>query len=534
PNTRTTGPTPGPAAAAAAAAAHTGGGGAGGVRRSNSVMSAAASGPQAPGAGAAAGAGAAGLQPADAAPPAAPSGVASPTTSQQSMSLPTPAARAALAGQTAASAAGGDGGGGGGGGAVEVDNLASEAAGGGGGGTEVSSISGGDGGGGPLRPPAAQTSYRADSTLSLAVHRGAAAMDWEGDGQNEVRGPEHLLPAPSGTSAQHAARAPAHSHRPQPRPLPGRTPASGPTAHHGNNNANNATSGGSGGPSSAASSPRHPAEHPSLVTLPEPSLYSKLLLPPLPLPPQLQPAAAAGNQHAPKLEPLPPVATVTVAAATAAEAPEVSAVPASDDSAAAAAAVLLPASLAGEPLNVRATWLAGRPVYGDAVATSCRQSPTPQLRKNHHLMKWRSYGAADFWRTAAASCPAACYTRGLHAPLLLRGLPEEYRGPASWQGPSPRALLEAYVAAHPPAAAACLQLGVADVDSPGEGLAQMRGANFLAMPYSVTAGPGPLDLASQQAALAALRRLQRLDAACMAGTLPYGSLAAALGELEGA
>lgn len=79
------------------------------------------------------------------------------------------------------------------------------------------------------------------------------------------------------------------------------------------------------------------------------------------------------------------------------------------------------------PVNVRATWLAGRTVYGDAVLTTCRQTPMPHVRKNHHSMKWRSYGQADMWRTVAVGFPLASYGRALHAPLLLQSLPTDYR-----------------------------------------------------------------------------------------------------------
>ncbi|KXZ56918.1 hypothetical protein GPECTOR_1g828 [Gonium pectorale] len=383
----------------------------------------------------------------------------------------------------------------------EAAEPAGEAASGSAGDGAAAGGSGGGGvssGGAPARPPASLGAYRADSTLTLAVHRGPAAMDWEGDGQNEVRGPEHPAPRPT-EHTKHKAHP--HPHRqartqghsagssgamsppgPGPatlRPLALRPPHQGPGggAPGGNNNS---------APSSGAASPRanHPSQHPSLITLLEPSLYSKLLLPPLP-----PPGAADAS-------PPPPLSASAASGA--------GGLPYAD-------------ALAGEPLNVRATWLAGRPLYGDAVATTCRQSPTPHIRKGHHVMKWRRYGPADFWRTATAATPAAAATRALHAHVLLRGLPAEYRGPASWQGPSPRQLLDAYAAAHAAAAPPHLELRVPDVDLPGEGTAELSGTNFLGMPYSVTAGPGSLEVAAQQAALAALWALQDLDARALAG-----------------
>ncbi|KAG2487927.1 hypothetical protein HYH03_013507 [Edaphochlamys debaryana] len=418
----------------------------------------------------------------------------------------------------------------------------------------------GGGGGAAVLPPLALCfgSYRADSTVTLAVHRGAAAMDWEGDGQGEVRGPEHADPtpdvSPTGSTAHvhphphphaHAhphphphAHAHAHAHAHPPSGLgpqrrlsregeasthpsthaaaatPGPAPATngapatgaggGAATGRGEGRAGSGATPGGGGPGSAGpASPRGayvqpPAVHPTLVTLPEPSLYSKLLLPPLALP-------GAGGGSGAAAEPPPPLSTTGLLPPPRGQPPLF--------------------SLAGEPLNVRATWLAGAPVYGDAVATTCRLSPSPHS-KVHHVMKWRHYGARDLWRSATAATPASAYTRALHAPVLLRGLPGEYRGPASWQGPPPRRLLDAYAAAHAAAAPPALALDTPDVDAPGEGCATLAGTNFLGLPYSVTAGPAPLDLASQQAALCALWSLQDLDAACLRGGRSAEELAA--------
>ncbi|GIL42640.1 hypothetical protein Vafri_588, partial [Volvox africanus] len=52
-----------------------------------------------------------------------------------------------------------------------------------------------------MQPPSSSAPYRVDSTLTLAVQRGPAAMDWEADGQNEVRGPEHIAAPGAGPAA---------------------------------------------------------------------------------------------------------------------------------------------------------------------------------------------------------------------------------------------------------------------------------------------------------------------------------------------
>ncbi|GIL99785.1 hypothetical protein Vretimale_4904, partial [Volvox reticuliferus] len=396
-----------------------------------------------------------------------------------------------------------------------------------------------------MQPPSSSAPYRVDSTLTLAVQRGPAAMDWEADGQNEVRGPEHTS-APSAGPATGGGGGGGGRHRGGSRA--GRDTHThdsrlGGKLHHGGapsttavppgaggNRPGGAGAGGSGGGmaeasglptlstklcgggtgNNAAGSPRHANIHPFLSTVPEPSLYSKLLLPPL----SPQPHGRRGVDAATAAD-LPLLGSLRNAAATASRAAGTSSGSVSGSSISA-----LPYSLAGEQLNVRATWLAGKPVYGDAIATTCRQSPTPQIRKNHHVMKWRNYGPKDEWRTANAMAPAAAYVRAVHAPLLLRGLPGEFRGAASWVGPLPRQLLDSYVAAHSPAAAiTSLELVVPDVDLPGEGVAELAGTNFLGLPYKVIAGPGPLEVVSQQAALCALLKLQSLDAACLAGTV---------------
>lgn len=227
---------------------------------------------------------------------------------------------------------------------------------------------------------------------------------------------------------------------------------------------------GSGGRGSGTTSPRHANIHLSLTSTPSPSLYSKLLLPPLPLRPSPADVAAAATSGEPPLLSLQRSIN-------------------GGGSEGGRSIINIARSMSGEPLNVRATWLAGRPVYGDAVATTCRQNPTPHLCKNHHVMKWRNYRAVDVWRTATAAAPAAAYTRSCQSSLLLRGLPSEYRGPASWVGPPPRQLLDAYVASHALTAASySLEFVIPDVDLPGEGLAELKGTNFLGLPYKFKAG----------------------------------------------
>ncbi|GLI69182.1 hypothetical protein VaNZ11_013751, partial [Volvox africanus] len=404
-----------------------------------------------------------------------------------------------------------------------------------------------------MQPPSSSAPYRVDSTLTLAVQRGPAAMDWEADGQNEVRGPEHIsAPAAGPTTAttggggggrhggvSRGGRG-AYPHDSRQRgephhgggPAPTATAAAGGSTRPGGGGGGGAGGGGAAtsglptlstklrdggaghsGRNNAAGSPRHANIHPFITAVPEPSLYSKLLLPPLsPHAPSRRVADAGAVADSPRLASL---RNADAAAASHSAGTSSGRVSGNGSSISA-----LPYSFAGEQLNARATWLAGKPVYGDAVATTCRQSPTPQTRKNHHVMKWRNYSSTDEVRTASAMAPAAAYVRAVHAPLLLRGLPAEFRGPASWVGPLPRQLLDSYVAAHSPAATiTSLELLVPDVDLPGEGVAELAGTTFLGLPYKVTAGPGPLEVVAQQAALSALLKLQSLDAACLRGTV---------------
>ncbi|KAG2442401.1 hypothetical protein HXX76_002487 [Chlamydomonas incerta] len=443
---------------------------------------------------------------------------------------------------------------------------AAQSAGGAGGGATTSA--GGGAAAAVFGPPAVTAvAYRVDSTLTLAVHRGAAAMDWDAGG-NEVRGPERSEVSPTTSTAHRQANAGhtsggnagadsathtqqhhrghhAHQHTQPPAPGPTSPLGSAPTSPRAEGGAG--TGGGAAGVGGGSSVPA--VLHPTSVTLPEPSLYSRLLLPPLPPP---TPAAATDTAHA---DDAPLLYDPTAAAVITITGAELG--PPATAATAGGGGLVLPC-LAGHQLNVRATWLAGRPVYGDVVATTCRQSPTPHLRKNHHVMKWRSYGAAQWWATAAAAAPAAAYVRALHAPLLLRGLPHEFRGPSSWLGPLPRQLLDNYVAAHPPphphpaavvaeaeltpgqyraavGATVQIDLEVPDVDMPGEGSAVVRGTNYLGLLYRVTAGPAPLDLVVQQAALAALHELQRLDVTCLtAGPRLAAAAAAAAPGQQGA
>ncbi|EFJ41719.1 hypothetical protein VOLCADRAFT_98326 [Volvox carteri f. nagariensis] len=315
---------------------------------------------------------------------------------------------------------------------------------GGGGGAVITAVS-------LAQPPASPCVYRAESTLSLAVHRGPAAMDWEADGQTEVRGPEHVA-APSATGGRAGGGGPRGGRQSG---AQGRGAAKTAPAGRSATAASANRSGGGGGGAAAAAGAGLPA------------LQGKR---------GSGSGAvgggggsgggghnASGGGSSPRHLMLPPLPAT-------------------------------PSSQGG-----------GRRSFDAAAAAATAAAEPPPLAS---------------LRNAIALLSPAAYTRAAHAPLLLRGLPAEYRGPASWVGPPPRQLLDNYMAAHSPAAAiTSLELVVPDVDLPGEGLAELAGTNFLGLPYKVTAGPGPLDIVSQQVALSALLELQSLDAACLGGTV---------------
>lgn len=252
--------------------------------------------------------------------------------------------------------------------------------------------------------PTTSTAHRQANAAHTSGHAGADSAT-----RTQHRHPEH----------HHHHHHP-HQHTQQPAAGPTSPLASAPTSPRLEGGAAGIGTGGGGGGGGGDGSSVPAVLHPTSVTLPEPSLYSRLLLPPLPAPTPATATDTARGDDAPLLyDPSSAILTIAFGPTAAAGA-------AAPGGGGGAGGVVLPC-LASQQLNVRATWLAGRPVYGDAVATTCRQSPTPHVRKNHHVMKWRSYGAAQWWATAAAATPAAAYVRALHAPLLLRGLPREFR-----------------------------------------------------------------------------------------------------------
>ncbi|GBF89034.1 hypothetical protein Rsub_01533 [Raphidocelis subcapitata] len=232
--------------------------------------------------------------------------------------------------------------------------------------------------------------------------------------------------------------------------------------------------------------------------------------------------------------------------------------------------------------NTRASWLAGRPVWGDALASLSRMTPT---EVGHHLIRWRSYGRRDLELSLAALFPESSYARGRHLPVTAR-LPRAFRSMNSWLGPAPRTLLWTYVNHHaswrgrerwelreanggavaaPPAplpapaaepiggeasaGAAPAPAGAAEKGGGGAGAAggaaaapaPLWVARLTVAPFGreapvVVESGGYLDPndARQAAALLALRALRRIDAAALRGEVelagpppPFGGGAAA-------
>ncbi len=145
----------------------------------------------------------------------------------------------------------------------------------------------------------------------------------------------------------------------------------------------------------------------------------------------------------------------------------------------------------GPRFNVRASWLAGRPVWGDALVSLTRMTPTQvgrlvfwmdgwvvdglssllsisawtglntqhppqsniQIQINnlhqvgHHMLHWRTYTRRDLQLSLTALFPASEYARERHLPVTTR-LPAAIRSLNSWPGAKPRALLNAYTTHH--------------------------------------------------------------------------------------
>lgn len=195
-----------------------------------------------------------------------------------------------------------------------------------------------------------------------------------------------------------------------------------------------------------------------------------------------------------------------------------SAAEASDEVAAAKSSALAAgraaAAATAAPLNLRASWLAGKPVRGDALFSLARLSPAANRR---FVCMWRSYSAVDFWRSVSALFPAAQYGRELHAPLVA-SLPRVLRSPSSWVGPLPRALLSRYVAHHTWCCSEQYSREVVDADQPQDEATVTLTVRHLTadktLVFEVTDEP---EAAAQAAALKALHALQRLDAALLLG-----------------
>ncbi|KAI8472083.1 MAG: hypothetical protein J3K34DRAFT_519984 [Monoraphidium minutum] len=186
-------------------------------------------------------------------------------------------------------------------------------------------------------------------------------------------------------------------------------------------------------------------------------------------------------------------------------------------------------------LNVRASWLAGCAVWGDALASLSRMTPT---EVGHHLIRWRTFSRRDLDLSLAALFPASAYARGRHLPVTAR-LPLAFRSMNSWLGPSPCKLLSAYTSHHawrgreawetsqppaplPPAA------GAPGAPEPQGGGGGGAGAPWVARLRVLPFGrEEPIEVESEPflnewdarhaAALRALHMLEPLDAAALAG-----------------
>ncbi|KAF8064611.1 HEN1 [Scenedesmus sp. PABB004] len=84
-------------------------------------------------------------------------------------------------------------------------------------------------------------------------------------------------------------------------------------------------------------------------------------------------------------------------------------------------------------LNLRASWLAGRAIYGPALLAGCGVA---RGLSTLHVVRWRTYSAACLSVGLAAAFPARAYTsRALGTP-------------GAWSGDAPVQLLQRYVARH--------------------------------------------------------------------------------------
>eukprot|EP00798_Chlamydomonas_sp_ICE-L_P019902 gene19902-26605_t len=207
-------------------------------------------------------------------------------------------------------------------------------------------------------------------------------------------------------------------------------------------------------------------------------------------------------------------------------------------------------------INLRASWLAGHAVRGDALFCLCK--PTTSRQAKQLAILWSDYTQADFWITASSIFTASDFALHSQAPLL-GSLPAKYKAANCWSGASPTSLLKSYVARQlawqrhtPTAPAASLpadqQTGstspqqltfecfVGDADEPvSSTTARVTVSSFKDVGEVVVADAGPYEIAGaaeQQAALRALHTLQALDREVLLGS--YGQQASLACKAHGA
>eukprot|EP00201_Polytomella_parva_P023982 CAMPEP_0175047928 /NCGR_PEP_ID=MMETSP0052_2-20121109/5883_1 /TAXON_ID=51329 ORGANISM="Polytomella parva, Strain SAG 63-3" /NCGR_SAMPLE_ID=MMETSP0052_2 /ASSEMBLY_ACC=CAM_ASM_000194 /LENGTH=736 /DNA_ID=CAMNT_0016311889 /DNA_START=72 /DNA_END=2279 /DNA_ORIENTATION=- len=96
------------------------------------------------------------------------------------------------------------------------------------------------------------------------------------------------------------------------------------------------------------------------------------------------------------------------------------------------------------PLNIRASFLAGYPIFGSVVLTSC--FPVKILRHcpsgKSTVFRWHSYDTSDLYRSLVSRTPTAYYAGCSSGIRILTKLPNTFWAPRAWVGERPSLLLE--------------------------------------------------------------------------------------------